>query len=101
MTGEKGIWVPVEFWDEVEGVDERGSGSEGMRGEKALEGEGEAEGEVGVEDGDEGMESRMYGMKDVLERVWRKLERIGLVVQKGEQQMRKIKQLDKGHDGDL
>ena len=40
-------------------------------------------------------------MRDVLERVWRKLERIGLVVQKTKQQTRKAKEPDTGHDGDL
>lgn len=100
ITGEKGIWIPVEFWDEGEDVDiRRGSGSGNVGGAKALELELELEPEL--EDEDVEMEMEVYGIRDVLERVWRKAEQIGLVVQRKKQPMEKVKELDNRHDGDL
>ena len=87
--------MPLEFWDDGDEVDQdRGLKSGDVRGEKALE-------ELELDDEDVEMEKSVYGMKNVLARVWRKLENIGLIMQTKRQQLQKAKELDDGHDGDL
>lgn len=96
------MWIPIEFWDEGDEVGkERGPRGGDVRGEKALEVEVEVEvdEDVGME-----MEMVMDGMKDMAGWVWRKLEKIGLVVQSKRQDiddMDEIKEPDNGYDGDL
>ncbi len=106
VTGEKGIWIPVEFWDDGDEVGEyRRPRSGDVRGEKVVEVELEAElqveVEVGVEDEDAEMEMEVYGVRDVLEGWWRNLEKVGLVVQRKFRRMEKVRKLGDGHDGDL
>lgn len=106
VTGEKGIWIPVEFWDGGDGRDggderdgKQSPGSENVKGKKALEAELEA---VSVdEDGEMEMEMEAYGRRGVVERIWKELEKLGSVVQRKMEQMQKVKELGDGHDGDL
>lgn len=102
------MWIPLEFWDEGgDGVRGEGGPRGGdVRGEKVLE-EAELEDELALEygdgDGDGEMEMEVYGVRDMLQWVWRKVEKIGLLVQREKQQVGKCKELDDddGHDGDL
>ncbi|KAF6220867.1 hypothetical protein HO133_002547 [Letharia lupina] len=108
ITGEKGMWIPVGIWDGGDEVDggrgrEIGDvrGGEGLvlgleDGVEGVEGDGGVFGVEGVE-GDGGV----FGVRDVVERVWKRLEKIGLVVQRGRHRVDKVKELDGGHDGDL
>lgn len=96
ITGEKGMWIPVGIWDGGDEVDgERGREVGDVRGGKGLV--------LGLEDGVEGVEGDggVFGVRDVVERVWKRLEKIGLVVQRGRHRVDKVKELDGGHDGDL
>ncbi len=98
MIGEKGLWIPDEFWDDGDEVGgERSPREEDVRGENVAERVWEVE----LEDEDEEIKTSLYGMKDVLARVWKKLEEIGLVVQRKEQEIENTNELDDGHDGDL
>lgn len=102
VTGEKGMWIPAEFWD-----------GEEQRGERVVvvEVEGEVEGEdVQDEEGEEGEEEEVgegeigvqaCGVRDVVGRVWRNLQRIGLVGRRERERVGKEKELDNGHGGDL
>lgn len=98
------MWMPVEVLDggDVSGEKE---GEKEVEEEKVLEVEVQGEVEVEFEDEDEdedvGMEKSAYGIKDVFERVWRKMEKVGLVAQRKKQQRGKAKELDDEHDGDL
>lgn len=74
------MWIPMQFWDE--GVEERGRTSEDVRGEKVLE--------LEVEDEDVEDEMQLHGARCVMERVWRNLEKIGLVVQRKRQHVDKV-----------
>ena len=95
ITGEKGIWIPIQFWDE--GEEKRDHKSEDVRGEKLLE----LEVEVDDVDEDVEVERPVHGPRCVMEKVWKKLEKIGLVVQGKRQHVEKVKDLDNGNDGDL
>lgn len=90
------MWIPVEFWDDGDEVDEkRGWRRADVRRGRALEAE------LGEEDADVEMEMEVYGIRDVLEGWWRRLEKVGLVVQRKFWELEKFKELDDGHDGDL
>ena len=104
ITGEQGIWMPADLWDDEDEVGtEPHPGVVSVRGEKALEWDDE------VQLADEGvaMHTTVYGMsvdgiRDVLARVWRKLEKASSVVQgTTEKAAEKARELDDGHDGDL
>lgn len=112
MTGEKGMWMPVPVCDEEgdgKGGSGRGDGGD-VRGEKGIEADFEVEEEEGEEnvevvggdgDGDRVLEMKGYsGVGDVLERVWRKVERIGTAVLR-KQRTVTANELGNGHDGDL
>lgn len=104
ITGEKGIWMPAEFWDEGDGVEkERGAESGGLRGEKEVNWERDVGLDLEDEHGDVygKMESTVYGARDAIVRVWRDLERAGLVAWRKAQRLGKAGELDDGHDGDL
>ena len=92
------MWKPADLWDDEDGFEtERGPASGSVRGEKALEWDQELEAE------DQGikMDLSAYGMKDVLARVWEKLEKISFVMPRITQPREKARELDDGHDGDL
>ena len=104
ITGEQGIWMPADLWDDE---DEVGTEADpevvGVRGEKALEWDEElqlADEVVATHRNVYGMS--VYGMKDVLARVWRKLEKASLGVQRTTRKAaEKAGNSDDGHDGDL
>lgn len=102
VTGERGMWVPVQFWDGGDEGDGKGVRGGDVRGEKVLVADFEAELEE-KEDEDVELQGKIegYGVRDVLERVWKTVEKIGTVVRRRKQRMERDKELDNGHDGDL
>ena len=104
ITGEQGIWMPADLWDDE---DEVGTETDpevvGVRGEKALEWDEElqlADEVVATHRNVYGMS--VDGMKDVLARVWRKLEKANSGVQRTTKKAaEKAGNLDDAHDGDL
>ena len=104
ITGEQGIWMPANFLDDDDDDLNKGrsSGSQGVRAEKALEWDEEvllADGDVETHRTVYGLS--VYGMKDVLARVWRKLEKTNFGVPRTTKPTEKAGKLDDGHDGDL
>lgn len=119
-TGEKKGWIPGLNWNgNRKGWDEgdvRGGGKVGdVRGERVLEAdfEGDVMEEEEEEDGDEGedgegegkdveMDARWSGsnVRDMFLRVWKEVERIGMVVRR-RRRVETAEELDDGHDGDL
>lgn len=104
ITGEQGIWMPADLWDDEDKVGtEADSGVVGVRGEKALEWNEEvhlADETVATHRNVYGMS--MDGMRDVLARVWRKVEKARSGVQRTTKKAaEKARNLDDGHDGDL
>ena len=104
ITGEQGIWMPADLWDDEDEVGtEADSGVVGVRGEKALEWDEEvqlADETVATHRNVYGMS--VHGMRDVLARVWRKLEKASPGVQRTTKKAaEKARKLDDGHDGDL
>ena len=99
ITGEQGIWMPADLWDDEDDVDTKADpGVVGVRGEKALEWDEE------VQSAGEKVATHrnVYGMGDVLARVWRKLEQANSVVQRiTKNAAEKARGLDDGHDADL
>lgn len=92
------MWMPASFLDEDDEFEkERGPATGGVRGEKALEWDQELE----IEDGDTDMDLSASGMKDLLVRVWKKLEKISFVMPSTTLPREKARDLDDGHDGDL
>ena len=93
------MWIPVEFWDGGDEVGGRWKDDGGdVRGEKVVE-VVEVEGEdVEVEEGEVDVEA--YGLRGVIEVIWRKLERTGLIMQWGEQRLKEATEPDYGR-GDL
>lgn len=92
------MWMPANFLDEDDEFEkERGPASGSVRGEKVLEWDQELE----IEDRDSEMDLSAFGMKDVLVRVWKELEKISFVVPRTRQPREKARDLDDGHDGDL
>lgn len=95
--------MPVLGWDDGDG-----KVGDDVRGERVLEGDFEGElmeelmeEEVEDEDGEvDGKDGSGSGVADVLVRVWRTVERIGIVVRR-RRRVGSAKGLDDGHDGDL
>ena len=104
ITGEQGIWMPADLWDDEDAVGtEPDPGVVSVRGEKALEWDEE----VQLADEDVVTHRTVYGMsvdgmRDVLARVWRKLEKASSIVQRTTKKAAyKARLLEDGHDGDL
>lgn len=97
------MWIPIEHCDGGDEVDgKRGSKIGDVRGERTLEMwledmDVDVDADVDVEDDD----VVGYGVRGFVDRVWRELEKIGLVLERKKQQMEKVKELENGHDGDL
>ena len=96
--------MPADLWDDEDEVGtEPDPGVVSVRGEKALEWDEE----VQSANKDVATHRTVYGMsvddmRDVLARVWRKLEKASLVVQRTRKRaVEKARNLDDGHDGDL
>lgn len=90
--------MPASFLDEDDEFEmERGPASGSVRGEKALEWDQELE----IEDGDTEMDLSAFGMKNLLVRVWKELQKISFVVTGTTQPREKARGLNDGHDGDL
>ena len=96
--------MPADLWDDEDAVGtEPDPGVVSVRGEKALEWDEE----VQLADEDVVTHRTVYGMsvdgmRDVLARVWRKLEKASSVVQRTTKKAAyKARLLEDGHDGDL
>ena len=85
------MWIPIEFWDEED--QKRGHKGEDVRGEKVLE--------LEVEDDEVEAEGEVHGLRYIVGRVWRNLEKTGSLMQRTWQHMENTKELDNEHDGDL
>ena len=85
------MWIPIELWDEED--KKRGHKSEDVRGEKVLG--------LEVEDDEVEAEGEVHGLRYIIGRVWRNLEKTGSLMQRTWQHMENTKELDKEHDGDL
>ena len=96
--------MPADLWDDEDEVGMKPDpGVVGVRGEKALEWDEE----VRLADEDVVMHRTVYGMsvvgmRDLLARVWRKLEKVSSGMQRTTNKAaEKTKESDDGHDGDL
>ena len=96
--------MPADLWDDEDEVGtEPDPGVVNVRGEKALEWDEE----VQLADEDVARHMTVYGMsvdgmRDLVVRVWRKLEKVSSVVQRtSKKAAEKARDLDDGHDGDL
>ena len=96
--------MPADLWDDEDDAGaEADPGVVGVRGEKALEWDEE----VQLADENVATHKNVYGMsvdgmRDVLARVWRKLEKANSVVQRTTKNAaEKTRKLDDGHDADL
>ena len=100
------MWMPAQLWDDEDEAGKEqgpgGPGGEGVRGEKAMEwdeGMQSVDGDVETHRTVYGMS--VYGMKDVLVRVWRQLDKISLAAPRATKARDNVSELDDEHDGDL